>query len=601
MNHDQALRSAGIGATDIDHVGIAVRDLEAAVEHYRMVFGAEPVHREAIESDGVQEALFAVGGSFVQLLAPTGPDTPVGRFLERRGEGVHHVGYRVPDLAAALDAPRETRRRARRPAPPAGLARHDGGVRPSEELRRGAGGARPGGGRRVTFSIVARDPDTGEIGVAVQTRWFNVGAAVPWAEPGVGAVATQSFAEISYGPKGLALMREGAAAAEALERLRSEDAGEAKRQVAMLDASGRTAAFTGSACVAEAGSTAGDGVSAQANMMERATVWGAMLEAYEAAAGADLADRLLAALRAAEAEGGDMRGRQSAALLVVPAEGDAWARRFDLRVEDHPDPIGELGRLLVVGRAFEHAGRGLDLAGEMQFPEALEELDRAAELAPGDDQIAFFRATVLPAIGRPLDAREELDRIRADRTPVGAVPVAGRQGRPRPERPRLPAGARAARPGGPTVTQSLKDDAKARIEDARDSLLDLSHRIHADPELGYEEEHAAALAVRGARGRRPRGRTRRRRAADRVRRARRVRPAAPRDLRRVRRAARDRPRLRAQRDRGGGRRRRARRCAPIADDAGHHADRDRHAGRGGRRRQDRDARRAASSTASTRR
>jgi methylmalonyl-CoA epimerase len=103
MEHDEALRDAGIGATDIDHVGIAVRDLEAAVLHYRMVLGADPVHREAIESDGVQEALFAVGGSFVQLLAPTGPDTPVGRFLERRGEGVHHVGYRVPDVAAALD------------------------------------------------------------------------------------------------------------------------------------------------------------------------------------------------------------------------------------------------------------------------------------------------------------------------------------------------------------------------------------------------------------------------------------------------------------------------------------------------------------------
>ena len=103
MSQEQAMTAAGIGATDIDHVGIAVRDLEAAVERYRMVFGADPVHREAIESDGVQEALFAVGGSFVQLLAPTGPDTPVGRFLERRGEGVHHVGYRVPDVAAALE------------------------------------------------------------------------------------------------------------------------------------------------------------------------------------------------------------------------------------------------------------------------------------------------------------------------------------------------------------------------------------------------------------------------------------------------------------------------------------------------------------------
>lgn len=263
----------------------------------------------------------------------------------------------------------------------------------------------------MTYSIVAKDPATGELGVAVQSRWFSVGSVVPWAEPGVGVVATQSFAEISYGPKGLALMRSGTSASGALERLRSEDADDAKRQVAMLDGNGSVAAFTGSGCVAEAGSAAGDGVSAQANMMERDTVWGAMLDAHGAAEG-DLADRLLAALRAAEGEGGDMRGRQSAALLVVPAEGDPWARRFDLRVEDHADPVGELARLLALARAFEHVGRGLDLVGEMRFPEALDELDRAAELAPGDDQIAFFRATVLPAVGRPLDARAELDRIR---------------------------------------------------------------------------------------------------------------------------------------------------------------------------------------------
>ncbi|HXJ67075.1 MAG TPA: DUF1028 domain-containing protein, partial [Actinomycetota bacterium] len=204
-----------------------------------------------------------------------------------------------------------------------------------------------------------------------------------------------------------------ATAAGALERLRGEDGGEAKRQVAMVDAAGRTAAFTGSGCVAEAGSAAGEGVTTQANMMERDTVWGAMLEAYEAADG-DLAERLFAALRAAEAEGGDMRGRQSAALLVVPAEGETWARRFDLRVEDHPDPVGELGRLLVLARAFEHASQGLDLVGELRYPEAMEEFDRAMELAPGDDQIAFFRATLLPTVGRPTEAREELDRIRLD-------------------------------------------------------------------------------------------------------------------------------------------------------------------------------------------
>jgi uncharacterized Ntn-hydrolase superfamily protein len=263
----------------------------------------------------------------------------------------------------------------------------------------------------VTYSIVARDPSTGELGVAVQSRWFSVGSAVPWAEPGVGAVATQSFTEVSYGPKGLALMLDGSTAAEALDRLRGEDPGEARRQVAMVDANGGVAVFTGAGCVAEAGEATGDGVSAQANMMERPTVWGVMLDAFGGTEG-DLADRLLAALRAAEGEGGDMRGRQSAALLVVPANGDAWSRRFDLRVEDHPDPVGELSRLIGVARAFEHASRGLDLAREMRFPEALDELDRAAQLAPDDDQIAFFRATVLPVVGRPLDARAELDRIR---------------------------------------------------------------------------------------------------------------------------------------------------------------------------------------------
>src|SRR5262249_32584870 len=235
------------------------------------------------------------------------------------------------------------------------------------------GRTRAGGRRTMTFSIVARDPATGEFGVAVQTRYFGVGSVVPWAEPGVGAVATQSFAEVSYGPQGLALMRDGIPAARALDRLRGEDAGEATRQVAMVDADGGVAVFTGTSCVAEAGSETGDAVTAQANMMERATVWGAMVRAY-GGSGGDLAERLMAALRAAEGEGGDMRGRQSAALLVVPGEGDPWARRFDIRVDDHTDPVGELDRLLVLGRAYEHVSRGLDLAGEMSFGDGLVEL-----------------------------------------------------------------------------------------------------------------------------------------------------------------------------------------------------------------------------------
>ncbi len=171
----------------------------------------------------------------------------------------------------------------------------------------------------MTYSIVVRDPRTGRFGVAVQTRYFSVGSVVPWAEPGVGAVATQSFTEISYGPRGLELMRAGASSLEALETLLAEDDGRDLRQVAMVDANGSVAVHTGARCVQAAGHAIGDGFSAQANMMERDTVWDAMVAAY-AAAGGDLGERLMAALRAAEAEGGDMRGRQSAAMLVV--EGD---------------------------------------------------------------------------------------------------------------------------------------------------------------------------------------------------------------------------------------------------------------------------------------
>ena len=286
----------------------------------------------------------------------------------------------------------------------------------------------------MTFSIAARDPDTGELGVAVQTRWFNVGAVVPWAEPGVGAVATQSFAEISYGPKGLALMRDGAPAAEGLERMRAEDEGRETRQVAMVDAAGTVAVFTGSGCVAEAGSATGEGVTAQANMMERATVWDAMLGAYEGGAG-DLADRLMAALRAAEAEGGDMRGRQSAALVVVPAEGDPWARRFDLRVEDHRDPVGELARVLTLARAYEHLGRGWTSPGGCRSPRRSRRTRgaragrRPGGVLPGDDARAERPAARGPRGDGPCPD---------DRAPMGPVPVADRPQRPRPERPRLP-------------------------------------------------------------------------------------------------------------------------------------------------------------------
>ena len=266
----------------------------------------------------------------------------------------------------------------------------------------------------MTYSIVALDPATGELGVAVQTRWFAVGAICPWVEPGVGAVATQSFVEPAYGPRTLALLREGVDPAEALARQLAADEGREVRQVGIVDAEGRTATHTGSRCVAAALHAVGDGVSCQANMMARDTVPGAMLEAYRGATG-DLADRLLAALVAAEAEGGDIRGRQSAVLLVAPGPGSAiaapgapvpgaramepWRRRVDLRVDDAPVPLDELARLLRFARAQE----ALDLADAREAAgETAAMLDAyraAVRLVPEDDQVAWMAGLQLLAAG----------------------------------------------------------------------------------------------------------------------------------------------------------------------------------------------------------
>jgi uncharacterized Ntn-hydrolase superfamily protein len=256
----------------------------------------------------------------------------------------------------------------------------------------------------MTYSIVARDPETGELGVAVQTRWPNVGAVVPWAEPGVGAVATQSFAEPAYGPRGLDRMRAGASATEALAAEIDADADRAVRQVGMVDGHGRAAAFTGERCVFAAGHFVGDGFSVQANMMERPTVWPAMAEAYRSAGGS-LADRLMSALDAAEAEGGDVRGRQAAALLVVPGGGPAWATRYDLRVEDHRAPLDELARLLRLARAYEAFDRSEEpaRAGDLQTASAA--MEEAHALAPDDDQITLWTSVMLAGSGRLDEAR----------------------------------------------------------------------------------------------------------------------------------------------------------------------------------------------------
>jgi uncharacterized Ntn-hydrolase superfamily protein len=265
----------------------------------------------------------------------------------------------------------------------------------------------------MTYSIIVRDPATGELGVAVQSRYFGVGSVVPWAEPGVGAVAKQSFTEVRYGPLGLALMRDGYSAPEALRALLAGDDDAPLRQVAMVDATGTVAAHTGWRCVAAAGQAGDEGVSAQANMMERDTVWGAMVAAYESADGSP-AERLVAALQAAEAEGGDIRGRQSAALIVVSGtrQDPSWRRAIDLRVDDHPDPVAEIGRLLRLHTAFRLMEEANDAATTGGFISAAAAMDQAALLAPDDDQVAFRRGGSFMAVGRIDQGRSDIERAR---------------------------------------------------------------------------------------------------------------------------------------------------------------------------------------------
>jgi uncharacterized Ntn-hydrolase superfamily protein len=262
--------------------------------------------------------------------------------------------------------------------------------------------------RRGTYSIVARDSESGELGVAVQSHWFSVGSIVSWALPGVGAVATQSIAEPAYGPRLLDRLEAGDAPRAALDRLLAEDEQSRFRQVAVIDRSGAVAIHTGDGCIVHAGHAVGGGFSAQANMMASPEVWPAMAKAYRAAEG-PLTRRLLAALQAAEAAGGDVRGRQSAALLVVPAKGEVWEKVADLRVEDDPEPLSELERLLDLRDAYELATQGDDLVGEGRHSEAAERYRRAAELAPDNHELLFWAGLAL-AQGGDLDAG--LERVR---------------------------------------------------------------------------------------------------------------------------------------------------------------------------------------------
>jgi uncharacterized Ntn-hydrolase superfamily protein len=252
--------------------------------------------------------------------------------------------------------------------------------------------------RHGTYSIVALDPETGDLGVAVQSHWFSVGSLCAWARAGVGAVATQSVVEPAYGPEALDRLADGIHAQQALGELLAADPLAAVRQVAVIDLQGGIGVHTGSDCIAHAGHVTGDHWSCQANMMARDTVPAAMSAAFAASSG-PLPERLMVALEAAEGEGGDVRGRQSAAMVVVPGEGEPWRRTLDLRVEDDDAPLVELRRLLTLQRAYDLAGAGDELMAAGRVDEAGEQYRRAAELAPGSDELLFWSGLALAQAG----------------------------------------------------------------------------------------------------------------------------------------------------------------------------------------------------------
>jgi uncharacterized Ntn-hydrolase superfamily protein len=251
--------------------------------------------------------------------------------------------------------------------------------------------------------------------VAVQSHWFSVGQVVPWAEAGVGAVATQSFTDPAYGPLGLELMRAGRTAPEALKALISTDDNASVRQVAMIDAAGRVDAYTGGDDIRHAGHVVGENFSVQANMMARPGVPQAMAEAYRNSEG-DLAARLLAALHAAQRAGWDVRGRQSAAILVVSGEptGLVWQDRlFDLRVEDHSEPVAELQRLVTLQRAYHKLNEGDVHVADGNIDLALAAYSQAMQLVPDsatDGEAPFWVGVTLASEGRVAEAIPYLQR-----------------------------------------------------------------------------------------------------------------------------------------------------------------------------------------------
>jgi len=309
------------------------------------------------------------------------------------------------------------------------------GGRPGRYASRSGGYA-----AHMTYSIVARDPETGRFGVAVQSHFLGVGPVVPWLEAGVGAIATQASVNVSFGPIGLELLRAGRSATETVAALLASDDRPAVRQLGVVDAAGRTAAHTGAECIVACGHLEGDGYTVQGNLLERDTCWPAMAAAYEAglAEGAAFVERMLRALEAAEAEGGDVRGRQSAAIMVVDAEVRPAPHRYrllngrlmDLRIEDHPNPVPELRRIVSMQLAYDLLDDEGDAAQAGRS--AADRYAVARELAPGAYELAFWRGVELATAGDVEAGRRELEvAFAADarwRTTLEHLAAGGREG-----------------------------------------------------------------------------------------------------------------------------------------------------------------------------
>ena len=257
-----------------------------------------------------------------------------------------------------------------------------------------------------TFSIVAFDPETGDMGVAVQSHWFSVGTIVTWGEAGVGVIATQSFVNPAFGPNGLALLKQGKSAQEVVDELIKGDEGREFRQLAIVDAKGNAATWTGKKCVKYAGHFTGANYSVQANLMLNYKVWPAMSIAFDRAKGS-LAERMMDALDAAQRVGGDIRGKQSAAMLIVKAKstGKVWEDRLvDLRVDDSTEPLKELRRLIKVNSAYQHMNKG-DLAVEKNdMTKAMEEYSSAMKMFPDNLEMKYWTAVALANKGQMKEA-----------------------------------------------------------------------------------------------------------------------------------------------------------------------------------------------------